>query len=120
MSQLTPDLAEIEALRDTVEPGPIVMLNLLKFKPGGRAHFAEYGAVAAPLVQKAGGEIVYAGEAGPMIVDGPAWDLVILVRFPDIERFIEMVSHPDYQTQARAHREAALERTLWMATKPSS
>ena len=37
---------------------------------------------------------------------------------------IEVLPHaeglplPSYQTEARAHREAALERTIWMASTP--
>ena len=118
MSKLTPDVAEIEALRSQVPPGPVVMVNLLKFKPGGREHFNAYGAVTAPLIQKAGGEVIYAGAGGPVLAGADDWDNVILVRFADIGHFIEMTTHPSYQTEARAHREAALERTIWMASTP--
>ena len=121
MSKLTPDVAETLALRDQVPPGPVVMVNLLKFKqPDGRERFNDYGAVTAPLIQKVGGQVIYAGEAGPVLAGAETWDTVILVRFDDIERFIEMVTHETYQTEARTHREAALERTIWMASTPLS
>jgi len=41
-----------------------------------------------------------------------------MVRFPDIETFIGLAAGPEYQQQAPALREAALERTLWMVTQP--
>jgi hypothetical protein len=41
-SSLTPSLEQVEALRDEVGPGPVVMLNLLKWKsPDGEARFAD-------------------------------------------------------------------------------
>jgi hypothetical protein len=46
------------------------------------------------------------------------WDQVILVRYDNIDRFIEMVGDPIYQTEARRHRTEALERTLWMVSVP--
>ena len=43
MVKLTPTLDEIEALRRTAPAGPIVITNLLRFKPnGGRAAYAAY------------------------------------------------------------------------------
>ena len=118
ITELTPNTEQIEALREQVGPGPVVMLNLLKFKsPDGRARFADYSAVSGPLILRQGGEFFYMGEAGPSIA-GEEWDSVILVRFPDIEAFIGLAADPDYQAKAPALREAALERTLWMVTQP--
>lgn len=119
-SPLTPGPAELEALRDQVEPGPVVMINLLKFKqPGGREAFGRYGQVSGPLILRQQGEVVYAGEAGPVIAGGQDWDMVILVRFPDIDHFIGLAGDPVYQAEAPALREAALERTLWMVSRPA-
>ncbi len=121
-SALTPTVGQVEALREQVGPGPVVMLNLLKFrKPDGREAMARYGAVSGPLVLRSRGEVVYAGEAGPLVAgrEGEDWDTVILVRFPDIEAFIALVADPVYQTEARPLREEALERTLWMVSRPA-
>lgn len=119
-SALTPSVSEIEALREQVAPGPVVMLNLLKFRePGGRDAMARYGQVTAPLVARSQGEVVYAGEAGPVIAGREDWDTVILVRFPDIESFIALAADPVYQTEARPLREEALERTVWMVSRPA-
>lgn len=121
-SALTPTVSQVEALREQVGPGPVVMLNLLKFRqPGGREAMARYGAVSGPLVMRSRGEVVYAGEAGPLVAgrEGEDWDTVILVRFPDIGSFIALVADPVYQTEARPLREEALEHTLWMVSRPA-
>ena len=40
----------------SAEQAPVVMLNLLRFKPdGGRERYAEYGAAVAPMVERLGG-----------------------------------------------------------------
>jgi hypothetical protein len=57
-TELTPSKQRVEALRDQVGPGPVIMLNLLKFKdPGGTEKFAEYGALSGPLLARQGGEV---------------------------------------------------------------
>jgi uncharacterized protein (DUF1330 family) len=118
MSKLTPSEQEVLALREQVGPGPVVMVNLLKFKqPGGREAFARYGALSGPLIARQGAELLYMGEAGPSLA-GEDWDSVVLVRFPDIEAFIGLAADPVYQQKAPALREQALERTLWMVSQP--
>lgn len=120
-SALTPTTGEVEALREQVGPGPVVMVNLLKFRqPEGLAAFGRYGQITAPLIQRQQGEVLYAGRAGPVIAGREDWDLVILVRFPDIEAFIGLAADPVYQSDARAERELALERTIWMVSQPAA
>jgi uncharacterized protein (DUF1330 family) len=119
-SPLTPSADEIEALRDQVGPGPVVMVNLLKFKqPGGMEAFGRYGQVSGPLILRQKGEVLYAGQAGPVVAGREDWDMVILVRFPDIDHFIGLAADPVYQAEAPVLREEALERTLWMVSQPS-
>ncbi len=118
LDRLTPTPADLERLRVSVEPGPVVMVNLLKFKAdGGREAYQRYTAIAGPLFLRAGAEILYAGTAGPLVAEGQDWDEIILARFDSIDRFIEMAGDPRYQTEARREREAALERTLWMVSQ---
>ena len=71
LDRLTPTPADLERLRVSVEPGPVVMVNLLKFKAdGGREAYQRYTAIAGPLFLRAGAEIVYAGTAGPLVAAG--------------------------------------------------
>lgn len=119
MGRFTPEIHEAEALRERVGEGPVVMVNLLKFKqPGGLEAFSRYGAVTAPLFQEAGAEVIYSGSGGPVLAGGVEWDLVLLVRFENIERFIKMVTDPRYQNDARPHRDTGLDDAIWMASTP--
>jgi uncharacterized protein (DUF1330 family) len=118
---LTPDPVQLEALRDQVGPGPVVMVNLLKFRqPGGLEAFGRYGAISGPLIVRQKGEVLYAGQASPVVAGREDWDMVILVRFPDIDHFIGLAADPAYQTEARPLREEALERTIWMVSQPAA
>ena len=48
---LTPSAAEVEVLRDQVGEGPVIILNLLKYRePGGREAFGSYAALSGPLL----------------------------------------------------------------------
>lgn len=89
------------------EPGAVTMLNLLEFKPeGGRERYLEYGAAVAPLLEKAGGQIAYAGEAGSALIGDGSWDLVLLVEYPSRGAFLEMVGSAEYQEIAHLRTEA--------------
>ena len=78
--------------------GPVVMLNLLRFRPdGGRERYEEYGAAVAPLLEKVGGRIVFAGEAAPSLLGKESWDLVALVEYPTRQAFLDMVGSEEYR-----------------------
>lgn len=120
MNQITPDAATLVRLRAEARPGPVTLLNLLAFKrPGGREAFARYGAISGPLIAEAGGEPVLVGEAGTVLAGEGGFDLVIAFRFPDVDRFVDMLESERYQRDAAPLRSLALERTLWMAVQPA-
>ena len=113
---------------------PIVMLNLLRFRdkaayPDGSGHepasgreaYARYSAHAHPAVQRAGGEVIFAGNAAahPIAPADERWDEVLLVRYPSVQAFFTMVMAPDYQAQA-VHRSAALEDSRLICSLPRS
>jgi uncharacterized protein (DUF1330 family) len=89
---------------------PVVMLNLLRFKPdGGRERYAEYARAIIPHLKKVGGEVVYLGDTATALVT-PAgdtdWDAVLLVRYPNRQAFSAMVADPDYQQITHIRTEA--------------
>jgi len=86
---------------------PVVMLNLLAFRPeGGRERYEEYGAAVAPLLEKAGGRIVWFGvPAGPLLGEG-SWDLVVLVEYPTRQAFLDMVGSAEYRAIEHLRSEA--------------
>lgn len=103
--------------------GPVVMLNLLRFKPdGGRESYAKYSqALADTYLARYGGEVLYAGDGSTALVaeDGQAWDAVLVVRYPSREAFCRMVADPEYQ-QYTHFRTEALEEAVLQATTPWS
>lgn len=118
MEARTPTPAELAALRNQVGDGPVVMVNLQKFRePGGSEAFAEYGRSIGALMEQVGAEPVFAASAGPALA-GPDWDFVALVRFPDIDAFVTMIGSDTYQQVAGPIRESALERTIWLVSQP--
>lgn len=89
----------------------VVMLNLLRFQEdGGRERYADYLAVAAPIVARFGAEIVYVGDGLSALSaePGQVWDAVALVRYPSRRAFVDMAMDADYQNRAAPLREAAL------------
>ena len=63
-----------DVLRRRAGEGPVLMLNLLDFKPGGGAErYAEYGEAVAPLLERAGARIVDAGTGGGALIGPSNW-----------------------------------------------
>ena len=83
------------------------MLNLLRFKPdGGRERYEEYGVAVAPLLEKVGGRVSYAGSASAALLGEESWDVVALVEYPTRQAFLDMVGSPEYQAIAHLRTEA--------------
>jgi len=94
---------------------PIVMLNLLRFRPdGGRERYLEYLRMAGPLVERYGAEIVFAGDgAAPLAAEpGQAWDTTALVRYPSRKAFADMIADPDYEAADQLRISALTEAVL--------
>jgi len=86
---------------------PLVMLNLLAFKPeGGRGRYEEYGDAVAPLLEKAGGRIVFVGDPAPALLGEGSWDLVVLVEYPTRQAFLDMIGSAEYQAIGHLRTEA--------------
>jgi hypothetical protein len=46
------------------------------------------------------------------------WDLVAIVRFANIDRFLAMITDPTYQIEGRRLREESIERVIWLISYP--
>jgi uncharacterized protein (DUF1330 family) len=105
--------------------GPVVMLNLLRFRRvadygdapalappapiSGAAAYDLYVAHTLPLLAKSGGAVVFDGDGGDVLV-GPedeCWDRVMLIRQASIDSFMAFADNPDYLA-GLGHRRAAL------------
>jgi uncharacterized protein (DUF1330 family) len=126
LSAIRPNREQFQQLLHAPDDGPVVMLNLLKFKAraddgaqtGGAAYRA-YGDAAVEMVEARGGKVIWTGRAEQVLIGDPTqdWDAVLLVQYPSRRAFVEMVSTPEYD-QAHEHREAGLERTIVVACSP--
>ena len=98
--------------------GPVVMLNMLKFRPdGGLQSYLEYGQSVRPLIEGVGGSIEYQSMAAESLIGGQDWDMIVLVRYPTRGAFLEMVESDEYRAIAHL-RENALEGSVLYATDP--
>lgn len=89
------------------EDAPVVMLNLLAFKPdGGRERYEEYGESVAPSLEKVGGRIVFMGPPGQPLLGEDSWDLVVLVEYPTRQAFLDMIGSAEYQAIGHLRTEA--------------
>ncbi|MBX7452941.1 DUF1330 domain-containing protein [Mycolicibacterium sp. 3033] len=102
--------------------GPVVMLNLLRFKPdGGKDTYAQYIEQfgASGVQSRYGVELLYVGTGGVALAaeTGQDWDMVVLVRYPSRQHFVDMIDDPDYQSFEHLRADALVEAVL-QATAP--
>ena len=104
----TPNPEGFAALSERAADGtPVTMLNLLAFlSDGGRERYEEYGAAVAPLLERAGGRIVFLGAPAPVLLGEESWDLVVLVEYPSRQAFLDMVGSADYRAIAHLRTDA--------------
>jgi hypothetical protein len=105
--------------------GPVVMLNLLRFRAvadysanpelappapiSGAAAFERYVAHTLPYLARSGGSLMFLAEGGPFLI-GPAaecWDRVALVRQSSVQSFLAFAQDAGYLA-GLGHRTAAL------------
>ena len=127
MSSIVPTPSQISRMAQSGPQGPMVMVNLLKYraeaayepdrseakeKLTGRDAYQRYGMVALQHVMKRGGSVVWGGPQKFVMIgdDANDWDEVVCVRYPSRDAFLDMTQDPDYLA-AHYHREAGLERT---------
>jgi hypothetical protein len=141
MTQVTPYLEPTQdagrAFWQRGIAGPVVMLNLLRFRAiadysahpdlapaapiSGAAAFDRYVAHTLPYLTESGGALVFLGEGGRFLI-GPEeerWDRVALVRQSSVQSFMAFANHAGYLA-GLGHRTAALEdsRLLPLAEMP--
>lgn len=105
--------------------GPVVMLNLLRFREvadysrhpelappspiSGKKAYGIYSTHALPILHRVGGEVLFQGTAGNFLI-GPAdehWDSVLLVGYRSAEAFLSLTRDREY-LEGVGHRTASL------------
>lgn len=128
MSAIEPSPQQAKDLLKKLPKGqPVVMLNLLKFKEtahnvdgsqeSGESAYMRYTRNMAPLLERAGGKLVFAGDARHIFIGDPGvdWDRVIMVEYPSARDFIRLSSSEEYR-RIHVDRERGLERTELIVT----
>ena len=116
---IDPTKETFAAFRAKDRPGPIHMLNLVRFReratyPDGRAAsgaeaYAAYGRESGPVFAKLGGRIVWRCDFELMLI-GPSdekWDECFIAEYPSVAAFVAMIRDPAYR-EAVKHRQAAV------------
>jgi len=109
--------AEIAARAGGDSDGPVVMLNLNRYRD--RDAYLRYGEVAAAVLERVGGRILWHTDADLTVIgdDGDSYDEVIAVWYPSMSAFSELVSDPTI-LEAREHRLEGLERAALICCQP--
>ena len=112
-------------VRGLPDHGPVVMVNLLRFRPRsadgdgtGWDAYLRYSKAISPLLKGVGGTILWAGKiegAAYGDLDGKNWEFIALVRYPSRRAFLAMVTSSAYG-QANVHRQNAVDDHVILAS----
>ena len=114
-----PTKEDFARFRELNRPGPIHMLNLVRFRVSaayddgtiatGAEAYRNYARESGPVFERLGGRQIWAGKPELMLI-GPkseAWDLAFIAEYPNKDAFVAMLRDPDYRKAVR-HRQAAV------------
>jgi uncharacterized protein (DUF1330 family) len=133
INETSPRPEVIGAFFGDADHGPMVMVNLLKFKDKatypdgrdpdltGREAYDRYGEAVRGCLEAVGGHVVYHGPVTGLLlgqVEDP-WDAVALAWYPSAQAMLQMVALPEYQA-IEIHRYAGLAGQLNIRTKPQA
>jgi uncharacterized protein (DUF1330 family) len=102
-------LADIAALAGADRDGPVVMLNLNRYRD--RDAYLRYGEVALAVLARVGGHILWQADCRQTVIgdDSDRYDEAIAVWYPSVAAFTALATDPEI-LEARKIREDALER----------
>ena len=121
------DLLNVKGLEEVDHDGPIVMVNLMRFRKRsldgngtGWDAYLRYSALTVPMIKARGGTLLWTGDAKAVAlgeVEGNQWDYLALVYYPDVAAFIDMMTSADYETRCDLHRRNGCEAHVIICTK---
>ena len=128
-NKVTPNEEQINGFLENPEIGPISMVNLLKYKEkaiyeegrdtnlSGEEAYGLYAAEVINLVEKYGGEFLFAGKVNRLMLGevDEMWDSIAIAKYPNRKAMFEMTMDPEYQ-KIHVHRDAGLEGQLNIET----
>jgi len=131
-NKVYPNPSQVKEMQNDGPEGPIVMVNLLKFREhavyydtretdlSGREAYDLYAVKIGSLILKHGGEIIFAGDTTFMALGeaNPLWDEVALALYPTRRALFDMSTSKEW-LEISVHREAGLEGQLNIETTPN-
>jgi uncharacterized protein (DUF1330 family) len=120
---------QVQAMMQPGPPGPIYMVNLLKFHDraqyadgrasdlSGREAYMIYGRAVAELLTKFGGKAIFAGDVTHLTLGKveELWDEVAIAMYPERSAMVRMSMSPEFREIA-VHRTAGLKGQLNIET----
>ncbi len=120
-----PTSEQIQDLLAESDDRPVVMVNLLRFKPEadggvetGQAAYERYAAAMRQVVEGEGGRFLWAGRVDSVVIGGPeaaGFDVIGIVEYPSRRKFVEIATSACVQ-KIGADRAAGLESQWLIAT----
>jgi uncharacterized protein (DUF1330 family) len=125
-----PTAEQVTALVSSPDEGPVVMLNLLRFKrTGDEPHesltgqqaYALYAEKMIPFVVSKGGRFIWSGRIETSVIGegGEYFQMAALVEYPSRKAFVEIATDP-YVQEIGKHRAAGLEGQWLIACSATS
>ena len=121
------DLLNIEGLKDIDPEGPVVMVNLMRFRErsldgdgSGWDAYLRYSALTVPMIKARGGTLLWTGDTKAVALgaeEGNRWDYIALVYYPGVAAFLDMMTSADYETRCDPHRRNGCEEHVIICTK---
>ncbi len=129
LNKVYPSLEQLMPLMNDPTPGPIAMVNLLKFHEraqytdstqntvSGREAYLRYIAEMGPIVAAAGGRFLFSGDVQGLVIGevGEMWDAVGIAEYPSRAEFYRIAASKEVQAIG-VHREAGLAGQLLILT----
>ena len=114
---IIPTREQFKALMAQDYKGPIMMINLLKYKKdGGRESYDNYETGVQKSFQQVGGQVTKRGDCLMTVIGSEEWDEVLVAEYPSIDAFMEMQRDKVYQA-AVPFRSEAIEDSRLIAVK---
>jgi uncharacterized protein (DUF1330 family) len=114
---LYPTQEQLQALLADPSDGPVVMLNLLRFKPGGEEAYLRYARAMRKIVEGRGGRFLWSGRVTAQVLGsgGEGFEVVGLVEYPSRKAFVEVATSKEV-AEIGIHRSEGLEGQWLIAT----
>jgi uncharacterized protein (DUF1330 family) len=97
----------LTAIVESGVEGPVIVIDLVKFKPDGEERYNQYDAIAKTKVISLGGEYVFRGFAREIPGIESKWDRLTMRKYPNAKAVMEMGSSTEYRS-AFPHRMASV------------